>query len=81
MLTRLMKYRLRNIEPYQYKEALEEMYVEWKEFDAICNAEFLPAFEDTTDNSNNNDNNNNSGANDLTSKNNSSNNRTKWNKS
>lgn len=78
MLTRLMKYRIRNIEPYQYKEALEEMYAEWKEFDAICNAEFLPAFEDTSDNSNdNNDNDNNSGANDLTSKNNSSNNNSK----
>lgn len=46
-MTRLMRHRIRNIQPYQYKEALEEMYAEWKEFDAICNSEFLPAFEDT----------------------------------
>lgn len=76
MLTRLMKYRIRNIEPYQYKEALEEMYAEWKEFDAICNAEFLPAFEDTSDDSNNgndnkNDNDNDNKSNDNNTPNNS----------
>lgn len=80
-MNRLLKHHMRNIQPYQYKAALEEMYAEWKEFDEICNADYLPAFEDTSDNnSNDDDKDSDNNSNDITSTNNSSNNKNDANK-
>lgn len=80
-MSTLLRHISRNLPPYQYKEALEQMYADMREFDEICNAEFLPAFEDTnngnantTDSDTQNDDDSNSGSGssvkvDLTNKN------------
>ena len=48
-MSSLLRHISRNLPPYQYKEALEEMYANLEEFDAICNSNFLPAFEQEND--------------------------------
>lgn len=80
-MSTLLRHISRNLPPYQYKEAIEQMYADMREFDEICNAEFLPAFEDTnngnantTDSDTQNDDDSNSGSGssvkvDLTNKN------------